>query len=145
VSLKERFSQIDRATAGQLALFLIGVSLIVGAPAAGTPTPPALDVEDPVSPDAVSENASVVGFQELSPDSQATFQRALRDPDREIRLSEDDDTNELTEYRYIRYDGSYYEFYVESGNGATLLPVLLVGGVGVIAIVAAGVWHLGSP
>jgi hypothetical protein len=144
VSLKERISQIDRATAGQLALFLIGASLIIVAPAAGAPTGPTLDIEDPVSKDSVSENASIVEFQELSPDTQDTVRRALGDPDHEIRLSEDDDTSVLIEYRYIRYDGSYYEFYVESGDGAKLLQVLLVGGLGAIAIVAAGICRLGS-
>jgi len=145
VSLRERVSQIDRATAGQLALFLIGVSLIIVAPAAEPPSGTFLSVEERQSEDTLSENVSVIEYQELSPDMQDAFQRAVESNEGRAQISEDINITQLTEYDYIHYQGEYYEFSFTAVDSVGLGQVLLVGGLGVLAIVVAGLWRLRGP
>lgn len=144
VPLKEYFAQIDRATAGQLALFLIGVSLIIVAPAAEPWSGTLLELEDGEPQDSVPENASVIAYQDLPSGIQNAFQTALETDESQAQLQEGASVGTLYNYDYIRYQGGYYEFYFVAVDRAGTAQVLLVGGLGVTAVVAAGIWRLGS-
>jgi hypothetical protein len=138
---------VNRETVGQLALLLVGICLLVGSPSAERPSGTAIDVErEPLA--TPPEDASVVEFRDLSSETQDAFRRAFADDDDgafddgggHARLPADGER--LAAYDCVRYRGDYYRFHVVAVDNVGSGQVFLVAGLGVGAIVAAGLWRL---
>jgi len=76
---------------------------------------------------------------------QDAFQRAVESNEGRAQISEDINITQLAEYDYIHYQGEYYEFSFTAVDSVGLGQVLLVGGLGVLAIIVAGLWRLRGP
>lgn len=73
---------LDRTTIALGAMVVLGVGLVVGSPLADTSTSGTLlEVAGPYDAGAVSESDRIVEYEQLSPESQDAFRRAVEGED----------------------------------------------------------------
>lgn len=133
---------LDRTTIALGAMVVLGVGLVVGSPLADTSTSGTLvEVAGPYDAGAVSESDRIVEYEQLSPESQDAFRRAVEGEDAQARLTTG---TVVGSGDYVHYRGSYYRVWLISHDDfGGLRRVLTVAGVGVVVVLAAGVVALG--